>query len=240
MKKDAKFINYAHRGASEYAPENTFLSFYYGITMGANGIETDVQITKDGVAVLYHDPTLSRMTGVSGKLADFTLAELKELWVTKNGLRDKIVTLEDFLIHFSCHDLTFAIELKSEGSHKPTAELLRKYNLQEKAVVTSFIYDELVKFKKVAPEFKTGYLALKVTDETLDNMKRDQIDELCPEAYLITPETCSKWHEMGFNVRAWGVYNTDLMKSVYFSGADGMTVNFPDKLTELIKDNPRD
>ncbi|MBQ8230566.1 MAG: glycerophosphodiester phosphodiesterase, partial [Lachnospiraceae bacterium] len=44
-------INYAHRGASEYAPENTFSSFYLGLLQGANGIETDVQITKDGVPV---------------------------------------------------------------------------------------------------------------------------------------------------------------------------------------------
>jgi len=240
MKKDMKFINYAHRGASEYAPENTFLSFYYGITMGANGIETDVQLTKDGVPVLFHDPTLSRMTGVKGNVADFTLSELKELWVTKNGLKDKIVTFEDFLIHFGCHDLTFAIELKSKGTALPTAELLRKYNLKDKVIVTSFMYDELVAFKKLAPEFMTGYLAMKVDEETLDNMKKDGIEELCPESYLINEETCAKWHGLGFNVRAWGIYNTDLMKAVYFAGADGMTVNFPDKLTELIKESPRD
>ena len=47
-----KFINYAHRGASEYYPENTILSFDKGLEMEANGIETDVQKTKDGVLVL--------------------------------------------------------------------------------------------------------------------------------------------------------------------------------------------
>ena len=52
------FTVYAHRGASEYAPENTLSSFYMGLSMGANGIETDVQRTKDGVAVLFHDYTL--------------------------------------------------------------------------------------------------------------------------------------------------------------------------------------
>ena len=51
-------INYAHRGASEYAPENTMSSFYLGLTMKANGIETDVQKTKDGKLVLFHDDTL--------------------------------------------------------------------------------------------------------------------------------------------------------------------------------------
>lgn len=65
-------INYAHRGASEYAPENTLSSFYMGLAQGANGIETDVQRTKDGVLVLFHDGTLDRATDKSGKLSDYT------------------------------------------------------------------------------------------------------------------------------------------------------------------------
>ena len=52
-------INYAHRGASEYAPENTLSSFYLGLLQGANGIETDIQRTKDGVLVLFHDDTFT-------------------------------------------------------------------------------------------------------------------------------------------------------------------------------------
>lgn len=59
-------INYAHRGASEYAPENTLSSFYLGLLQGANGIETDVQRTKDGVLVLFHDPTIDRVTNGNG------------------------------------------------------------------------------------------------------------------------------------------------------------------------------
>lgn len=57
------FVTYAHRGASEYWPENTLSSFYAGIDMGADGVETDVQRTKDGVLVIYHDPRLMRVCG---------------------------------------------------------------------------------------------------------------------------------------------------------------------------------
>ena len=63
-------INYAHRGASEYAPENTLSSFYLGLLQGANGIETDVQRTKDGVLVLFHDNTLDRVTDSTGRVQD--------------------------------------------------------------------------------------------------------------------------------------------------------------------------
>lgn len=231
-----KFINYAHRGASEYAPENTMLSFYTGVFMGANGIETDVQLTKDGVAVLFHDETVDRVTDGKGNLEDFTYQELLKLNVIKNGLKDKIVTLKDFLKAFYHQDLTFAIELKGKNTFKITADLLRKYNLEKKTVVTSFMYDELKNFKVYAPEFEAGYLVEEeITDELLNKMKSDGINEICPEAYVITPDLTKKWHELGFNVRAWGVYDENLMESCLNSKVDGMTVNFPDKLTKRLK-----
>ena len=86
------FINYAHRGASEYYPENTALSFRKGLEMGANGIETDVQKTKDGVVVLFHDDTLNRVTGKSGSIADYTYSELLEFDVVKGELKEKIIS----------------------------------------------------------------------------------------------------------------------------------------------------
>ena len=91
----------AHRGGSDNNPENTMLAFYTGLYMGANGIETDVRRTKDGRLVLFHDSTLDRVTEATGNFDDFTYEELQQLWVTKEGLQDKIVLFEDFLQHFS-------------------------------------------------------------------------------------------------------------------------------------------
>ena len=133
-----ELINYAHRGASGYCPENTLLSFYTGLYMGANGIETDVQRTKDGVSVLFHDDTLARVTGEEGAIAGYTLEELLAFRVKKNEFEDRIVTLEEFLEKFSIHPVTFAIELKVPGVESDTAWLLRKYTLEDRAVVTSF------------------------------------------------------------------------------------------------------
>ena len=230
-----KFINYAHRGASEYAPENTMLSFNLGIFMGANGIETDVQLTKDGVPVLFHDQTLERVTDLKDNLSDLNLSQLQEVLVLKNEFADKIVTLEDFLKAFGWRDLTFAIELKGDNTAQKTAELLKKYHLEKKAIATSFKYNELVEFKKFAPEFEAGYLAFSVDRELLDKMKADGIMQICPEAKIITKDLCEQWHSLGFNVRAWGVVNEELMKNCVDAGVDGMTVNFPDKLTQLLR-----
>ena len=126
-------INYAHRGASEYYPENTLMSFYAGVDMGANGIETDVQRTKDGVLVLFHDDTIDRVTDGKGNVCDYTLEQLKQFTVMKNGKKDKIITLEEFLVRFGWMDLTFAIELKAKGVAKDTVDLIKKYNVQKLA-----------------------------------------------------------------------------------------------------------
>ena len=76
-------INYAHRGASEYAPENTLSSFYLGMIQGANGIETDVHRTKDGVLVLFHDDTLDRVSDGVGKISDYTFEELRKVKISR-------------------------------------------------------------------------------------------------------------------------------------------------------------
>ena len=233
------FVNYAHRGASEYLPENTMLAFYTGIYMGANGIETDVQRAKDGTLVLFHDDTLMRVTGQSGSVSDYTFQELQAFDVSKNGFTDKITAFEDFLKHFSHRDITFAIELKGAGVEKDTADLLRKYCLQKKTVVTSFSFEYLRAFRQYAPEFQIGYLTESTDDATLDQLKAIGGEEYCPEAHLMTPELVAKWHNAGFRVRAWGVYNEDLMRHACACGADGMTVNFPDKLTAYLQEEKK-
>jgi len=229
------FVNFAHRGASEYAPENTILAFNLGIYMGANGIETDVQLTKDGVAVLFHDDTLQRVTAQQGCISDYTFDELQEFFVTKNEFSDKIVKLDDFMRFFHFRDMTFAIELKQRGTAKIAADTVSKYNINHKIVFTSFNFDELCDLREYAPNFKTGYLTNNITDELLAKMRELGIDEICPEAHMCNKEIVNKWHKMGFNVRAWGVYDENLMKQAYDAGCDGMTVNFPDKLTSYIK-----
>ena len=240
MRASEGFVNYAHRGASTYTPENTMMAFYTGMYMGANGIETDVQRTKDGVLVLFHDDTIDRMMNGTGRLADYTLAQLREMDVCNYGLTDKIVVFEDFLQHFAFRDIVFAIELKGPGVEEETADLLRKYNLVEKTVVTSFELDYLKKFRAYAPEFETGYLCgasegNPITAELEQELLELGITEICPEVADMTEELVAHWHSQGFRVRAWGAYDEELMRRVVDWGCDGTTCNFPDKLTAYLK-----
>ena len=204
--------------------------------MGANGIETDVHRTKDGILVLFHDDTLERVCGVPGSVRDYTYEELCSFPVKREALYDRIVTLEDFLRHFSGFDLTFAIELKDKNVENDTADMIFKYGYEKKCVVTSFHLDYIKNIRAYAPSLKIGHLTKDVSDEATAELLAIGCDEICPEAKDVTPERVEKWHSLGFNVRAWGVYNERLMKAAYDAGVDGMTVNFPDKLGAYIKE----
>ena len=225
------FVNYAHRGASSYAPENTMSSFQMGLEMGANGIETDVQRTKDGVLVLFHDDTLMRVTGQPGSVKDYTYEELQAFSVSAHGQSDRIPTLEEFLQAFGHLDLTFAIELKQPFTEADTIAMLEKYNMREKTVITSFRLECLMRARVAAPHYRMGYLTEDLNALTESVMEVIGIREICPAAPLVNAALVEDFHKKGYSVRAWGVSNEDLMKAVYDAGADGMTVNFPDKLT---------
>jgi glycerophosphoryl diester phosphodiesterase len=120
-----------------------------------------------------------------------------------------------------------------------TADLLRKYNMVEKTVVTSFELEYLKKFRVYAPEFETGYLAdEEPLDENLENTLLELgITEICPKvADIASKEMVDRWHKLGFRVRTWGAFDEELMRRVVDWGCDGTTCNFPDKLTAYLKE----
>ena len=137
------FINYGHRGACAYAPENTMSSFEMGLSMGANGLETDVQLTADGIPVLFHDSTLARVTGEEGCISDYTYEQLQAFTVKNGDKTDRIPTLDEFLSVFGREGITLAIELKQRDIAKIVADAVRAHGLDKQVVVTSFMLDEL-------------------------------------------------------------------------------------------------
>ncbi len=230
-------INYAHRGASEYAPENTLSSFYLGLMQGANGIETDVRKTKDGVLVLFHDNTLDRVTDASGAVSDYTWEQLQKVNVSGNstkGFFDRIVTLREFLEKFSHYDIKFAIELKGADVEAETLAMVKEFGIMDKTTFTSFTFDYIAKIKALEPAARVGWLTSATTDEAMEQLLQIGGEEMAPKAELITEELMEKWRNAGLGVRAWGVSGVALMKKMCRLGVDGMTVNFPDRLFEYL------
>ena len=232
------FVVYAHRGASEYYPENTLSSFAAGVDMGADGIETDVQISKDGVLMIYHDDFMKEKTGFEGSICDYTYEELREARVKneKYGRIDALMTFEDFLKYFAWRDLTLAIELKVAGIAAPVIDMLKKYNALEKTIITSFIYEALTECYAYDKTVRLGWLYGKRTEETLGLLSAINAYQACPKASEITADDIEAYKNAGLVCRAWGIANTDIMKHAVEIGVDGgMTVNFPDKLIEYMK-----
>ena len=108
---------FAHRGASGYAPENTLEAFQLAIKQGADGIELDVQLSKDGVPVVIHDETVDRVTGQTGFVKDFTLQELKDMVVLGERFTAypdaRIPTLREVLDAVRPSGIEVNIELKT-------------------------------------------------------------------------------------------------------------------------------
>jgi len=233
------FINYAHRGASAYAPENTMLSFYLGLYMQANGIETDVQMTKDGKLVLFHDHKLERVTGAVGSIQEYTWHDLQQLRVLGNGREDRIVSLEDFLMHFAFRDIIFAIEIKQPYIEEEILQMLNHYAMRAKTVITSFQYENLERVRALDGTYEIGFLVDAVNPHVIEQLHAVHAQEVCPHAAQLTPEMINRLHAEGFRVRAWGVSDVEAMRHAYDCGTDGMTVNFPDQLADYIQAHPR-
>ena len=155
------FINYAHRGASEYAPENTMAAFDMALQLGANGIELDLQKTKDGKIVIFHDDKIDQKTNQKGEIGDYTYQELLNFdfgsWFNLKYKDEKIVLFEDFAKKFLPQKLTFAIELKQEGIEKETLDIIKKYATHNNIYITSFKYKALENMRKIDSNIKLSW-----------------------------------------------------------------------------------
>jgi len=232
-----EFINLAHRGASAYAPENTLASFYKGIELGANGIETDLQKTKDGVIFLFHDDKLDNKTNTKGYPSEYTWTELKRLdagsWFSPKYKGEKLVSFEELLHYFGDKELIFAIELKVpfiEKEIKEILELIDYYGTRDKVTITSFIFENLIVTRKVDKDIKIGYLLKKIDVDNIKQLESINAQQICPSAELLTLQDVLLAKEHALQVRAWGVKNIEAMKHALDCGVDGMTLDFPDKL----------
>lgn len=236
------FVNYAHRGASSYAPENTMSSFKKAFQLGSNGIELDLQKTKDGKLVIFHDKEIDKKSNGTGKISDYTYNELLELdfgsWFGKEFKNEKIVLFEDFMKSVSDKNLILAIELKEEGIEKDTLEIIDKYYNKANIFITSFLYNALSNVRKFDNNIKIGWLIEDdINKRNVSELVKISGNQICPPANLVSIEGIKLARENGLSVRLWGVSNEEIMERVYKFDIDGMTVNFPDKLKRLMESN---
>lgn len=123
----------AHRGASAERPENTLAAFRRALALDADGIELDVHVTRDGVPVVFHDPSLHRLTGTRGRIARMTWPELRPLRIRGT---EPIPRLVDVL-QLTRGLAVVQIEMKS-GPVAPIVRAIRSARADEWVILASF------------------------------------------------------------------------------------------------------
>ncbi len=239
------FVNYAHRGASQYAPENTMSAFRKALELKATGIELDLQRTKDRKIVIFHDKQINRVSNGAGNLSDYTYNELLNFdfgsWFDDKYKGEKIVLFENFAKEFFQKDLTFAIELKSENIERQTLEIINKYKVHDNIYITSFDYNILEEIRKIDSKIKISWLIKEnINESNIRKLLKIKGNQICPKSDSISKEDIEIAHRNGLEVRLWGVTNEKIMEAVYNLDTEGMTVNFPDKLNKLLNKNKND
>jgi glycerophosphoryl diester phosphodiesterase len=144
---DDIFLTYAHRGSSIKYPENTILSFSKALTEGANGIELDVQLTKDKQVVVFHDLSLRRILKKRGQISDYTLKQIRQFdvgsWKNPRFKGTKIPTLDEVLRLAAKNKIIVNIELKNfldmkNGLEEYVVDKIIQYNMKQRAVISTF------------------------------------------------------------------------------------------------------
>jgi glycerophosphoryl diester phosphodiesterase len=203
--------------------------------MGATHLELDVHFTSDGDIVVIHDDTLDRTTNGGGAVTGHTLAALSALdagsWFADTFATERIPTFVDVLERYKGRaHLHTEIKGHSAGLSERTADLIRQHGMVGDVTITSFQRAQLAAMRAYAPELPTAWLVSEVSDGIIADAHAMRLTQLCPRANIVTAELVQRLHAEGFVVRAWGVATEELMRQVVGAGADGMTVNFPDKL----------
>ena len=236
-------INYAHRGASGYFPENTLIAFEKALELGADGIETDVQMTKDGVLVLIHDETVDRTTDGLGYVKNYTYNELKKLnsyyYLKNSNTTTYIPTVEELLLIAKDKDIVINFELKNgiipyEDMERKLINVITKFSLVNNVSLSSFNHNSLVKCKNICPEIKTGILYMESLFMPEIYCKSVKGDALHPYYLSVNSAVVNSAHKVSLKINPFTVNDEDNMKKLIDLGVDGIITNYPDKLKKLL------
>lgn len=224
----------AHRGASGYAVENSLDAFRTAVELRADMVELDVFTLKDGEVVCFHDGGLKRLTGVEGKIADYTLAELNQLTLSDGS---RVPRLADALKVMD-KQLRVNVELKGPGTAEPTYRILRDFIREHGWKITdfhisSFRHDELRRMRALDAEIKIGILPHGSPLEAMGVGR--ELGAYSINAYRGSLDTASvgELHAGGFKIFAWTVNDHAEIRRLLALGIDGFITNYPDRVRRL-------
>lgn len=240
----ARALVYAHRGASGYAPENTMAAFRKAVELGSDGIECDVQMTKDGWLVVCHDETVDRTTNGKGFIKDMKLADIRKLdagsWFGREFRNERIPFFSELLELVKKKRLLLNIEIKSgiilyPGIEEKVMEKVIAFGLQDKVIISSFNHYSVNTVKQIAPGVKTGILYMEGLFEPWNYMKAVGCECAHPFYMALKPEIAMELKKRGFIINVFTVDDPNHAKNLGEMGVDGIITNYPDRILKVLK-----
>lgn len=235
--------NIAHRGFSGKYPENTLLALQKAIDIGSDGVEFDVQLTKDGQVVIIHDETIDRTSDGTGYVCDYNYDELTKYDFSGRYIgkvkKQKLPLLKDYFEMVKDIDFISNIELKNsiidyKDLEQKVYDLIMEYGLKDKVIISSFNHESMIRMKKIDETIVCGFLVGCTMLDAQDYTKKYNIECFHPPGYGLTKEKVEALHQQGISVNVWlGGHPMDY-KELIDMGIDMLISDDPDKVKEII------
>lgn len=240
----------AHRGDSAHRPENTLSSFASALEVGAEVVEFDVQLTRDGHVVVIHDALLDRTTDGRGSVRAKTLQEVRAVSAGYPAIfgdryrGERIPTLAEALgfLRDRCKAM---IEIKTDsvtddeqgGVEALTIEEIRRAGMEKETVLISFNRRALLRCRATAPEIMRGHLFARAEPgEVLAGAREVGCELVMPEKGMLSDALRERAREAGLKVATWVVDDPDELAALARFELYGVGSNRPGILLDAVRD----
>lgn len=237
-------IAFAHRGGALEAPENTLEAFQHAATLGYQYLETDAQLTADGIPVAFHDTTIDRVTNQKGAIRELTWDALAELPIhpEQNG-GGRLATIEQLLTEFP--DMRFNIDAKTPEVVAPLLDVITATGALQRVCIASFSDARLAQIRARLGSsacvsqgpFDTVVSLLRGTLKQSDPKAKNrplQLPDHAGPLPLPFRQIVSAAAQHGSPVHVWTVDDTNRMHELLDMGVDGIMTDRPTALRQVL------
>ncbi len=236
----------AHRGMSGTYPENTMLSFIKAAEAGADGIELDVHLSRDGEVMIMHDESLERTAGMKKLLMECTRAELEKT----NAGRTKddafgftpVPSLEEYLSWVKDTGLYTNIELKTApvyypGIEEKTIRLIQRFSLEDRIIFSSFNWLSVIRARELDPDIRSGFLIASPRIVNIGSLIHSiGMEYYHPDYSLLSDSAVSELKASSCGINAWTVNDDECIRKCLAWDVDGLITNYPERARKIVEE----
>lgn len=221
-----------HRGARHEAPENTLRGIEVALAAGADGVEVDVHLTRDGQVVVIHDDTLDRTCGAAGRVADLTLEALQRL---DAGQGQRVPTLAQVLEAVRGRAEAF-VELKAPGCEEAVLRVIAGLGLQAGCRLIAFDHRQVARARALAPDVRTGCLLVARPVDPVGVVRAADADLLSVNVQFVDADLVATCHAAGVQVCAWNCNAPDDVARLRATGLDWLGTDAPTRVVPAARE----